>query len=375
MSRSAALAATLALGACFFDLADPITGTSGGAGGAGGDGEAGGIPADWWDPAFRRRSTLTLDDAPSLSNVPLAVVLDATRIDYAAAAADGRDLRFVVEATELPYEIERWDPSGGSLVWVLLPALSDGARIDMYYGHPAATAPARAAEVWTDYTAVYHFAQPPDAGSVVQDSAGAHDGSADNFASSALVDGPLGPAYGFDGTRYVTVGFDGALDIAGRGSLEVVVRLDGPSGRGVIAQKEGCCLGWLLDVTAGGGLRQSWGTTDCCSGGPTYDYVFWDPPVPLAGPWRHLVAVWDVDAGLGTLFVDGLQVVQAGLSAGAPADGTFRIGADYMGDNALVATLEELRLSATAYDATRVEVHDRVRRDALIHYGTIESLP
>lgn len=375
MSRSAAIAALVALGACFFELADPVTSATGG-GGAGGDDPTGGAPADWWDVGYSRRSILTLNDVPALSDVPVAVVLDSQRVDYQAAADAGRDLRFVAaDGSLLPYEIERWDPTGRSLVWLRLSDVSTGVAIGMYYGHPAATAGEQPQSVWTDYAAVYHFADPPDAGSVVRDSAGTHDGLADNFVPSALSEGTLGPAYVFDGSRYVTVSFDDGLDISGAGSLEVVIRLDGLADNSTVAQKEGCCLGWLLDVQGDGALRQSWGKTNCCSGTPSYDYVFWDPPVSLVDGWHHIVAVWDVDAGIGTLFVDGAQVEQSGLSPASAINGTFRIGADYIGGNGLIGTLEELRLSLTAYDAIRAEVHDLVRRDALISYGAIESLP
>lgn len=83
----------------------------------------------------------------TLTNFPMLVRLDAANVpgfSYAQMAfANGADLRFTDAAgVELSYEIESWNPSGTSLVWVKVPALAKGGSILAFWGNPNATATA-----------------------------------------------------------------------------------------------------------------------------------------------------------------------------------------------------------------------------------------
>ncbi len=103
----------------------------------------------------------------SIEGFPVLLALDSTSIDYALTRDDGSDLCFEQLATGVvvPHEIERWDESGVSRVWVQVPVIEarDGpaARLAMYYGGAgaAATAVAKAnPALWRDsYVSVHHF--------------------------------------------------------------------------------------------------------------------------------------------------------------------------------------------------------------------------
>ena len=68
----------------------------------------------------------------------------------------GADLAIVDgDGTELAYEIDTWDPSGESLVWVRLPRLTKDLKLTGYCGSDTATPPA-SADVWKGYAAVWH---------------------------------------------------------------------------------------------------------------------------------------------------------------------------------------------------------------------------
>ena len=74
---------------------------------------------------------------------------------------DGSNLRFRDAANrELEYEIESWNPSGTSFVWVRVPALEPGTVIHAAWGNPDLTnAPGYSEDgsVWSSsYAAVYH---------------------------------------------------------------------------------------------------------------------------------------------------------------------------------------------------------------------------
>lgn len=98
----------------------------------------------------------------TLSDFPVLVRLSGnspTGFSYADCATDGSDLRFADPlGNSLPHEIDTWNPSGESLVWVKVPTLSGtGTAITAYYGaEPAALPAVNAREVWTKYVTVIH---------------------------------------------------------------------------------------------------------------------------------------------------------------------------------------------------------------------------
>ncbi|MFN0252637.1 MAG: DUF2341 domain-containing protein [Kofleriaceae bacterium] len=99
--------------------------------------------------------------AEELYDVPILVRLDPTNIDYARAAIDGRDLRFTDRTGMLAHEIERWDPSDTSIIWVRVPVLAAApARtpLSMHYGNSMVTGISPEATWSSDHVAVYHFA-------------------------------------------------------------------------------------------------------------------------------------------------------------------------------------------------------------------------
>lgn len=79
---------------------------------------------------------------------------------YTGFAADGSDLRVKDEQGNLlPHEIEKWDPSGYSIVWVKLPTLSQSATVTLSWGDPDAAA--SEGTLWGDSLHVFHFGDNP----------------------------------------------------------------------------------------------------------------------------------------------------------------------------------------------------------------------
>jgi hypothetical protein len=104
---------------------------------------------------------LILDNTASdatLVDVPVMVVLDASRIHYEEVTDPTTQLRFVDDTdTELAHEIEHWDASGRSYVWVHVPTIPARTTptLRMYYGINAGTLE-RPSEVWPSYDVVFH---------------------------------------------------------------------------------------------------------------------------------------------------------------------------------------------------------------------------
>lgn len=68
------------------------------------------------------------------------------------------DLLFTDDAgNALPHEIEKWNTTGESIVWVKMPTFGAGQKIYAYYGGPANAQ--NAAGVWGDYVGVWHMAE------------------------------------------------------------------------------------------------------------------------------------------------------------------------------------------------------------------------
>lgn len=113
---------------------------------------------------FAKALTITFPGytgSATLTDFPVLVRLSSARnkFDYSAcAAANGSDLRFAdVEGNLLSHEIDTWDNTGESLVWVKVPSFNADAVITAYYGcaNPPANYPTN---VWSaDFVGVWHM--------------------------------------------------------------------------------------------------------------------------------------------------------------------------------------------------------------------------
>ena len=125
--------------------------------------------ADWWDNQWPLRKAITLDASPAgvalpsaTGPIPVLVRLHTGNFQFDAAAADGRDLRFLTAdgKTPLAHHLESYDPLlGEAFVWVLVPDLAPGAQVNLslYYGNQAAPEPSAAPASDASTFLVYHF--------------------------------------------------------------------------------------------------------------------------------------------------------------------------------------------------------------------------
>ncbi len=119
----------------------------------------------WFNAAWQSRQILNFNNAAqsqNLTDFPVLVKLDASRIDYSKVQDAGDDLRFVdADGTLLAYEIEDWNEAGDSYVWVRVPQIDASSGSDfiwMYYNNSTASDNQNAAAVWgNDYESVLHL--------------------------------------------------------------------------------------------------------------------------------------------------------------------------------------------------------------------------
>lgn len=100
--------------------------------------------------------------ATLLTNFPLLIKLDSSKIDYAHFQAAAQDLRFVdASGNLLSYEIENWNASGESNVWVKIPIIAASPSITsiwMYYGNGSAVDAQTPSAVWdANHIGVWHL--------------------------------------------------------------------------------------------------------------------------------------------------------------------------------------------------------------------------
>ena len=149
----------------------------------------------WYDNNWGARRLLTFDNVGrgDLTDFPVLICLDGSKIDY--NKTDGDDLRFV-DANDtdlLNHEIELWDEGGISYVWVKVPQIDGGSNEDfiyMYYDNQGEPPPSQASQqaTWTNsFESVYHL-HDDFADSSGNQVAGTNVGSADGSSSRLVGD-------------------------------------------------------------------------------------------------------------------------------------------------------------------------------------------
>ena len=130
----------------------------------------------------------------NVADVPVAVRLSSSIDGFSYAdflVANGGDLLFTDDAGNvLSHEIEFWDSTGESIVWVKMPSFGPGQKIYAYYGGPANAQ--NAAGIWGDYVGVWHMAE---ADGTVADATGhglAASPAGDTPFQSVATAGPVG---------------------------------------------------------------------------------------------------------------------------------------------------------------------------------------
>ena len=144
-----------------------------------------------------------------LTNFPALVVLGPhiPRFRYGDFLSGGQaDLAFTMGRRVLDYEIESWNTSERSHVWVQLPILTNCTTVTAFWGHPG-LAPLESTTsrmTWEDgFAGVWHLGATNSAGQLPDSSS-----NANGFALSGTteVSGRIGLGRGFGGSDYASAG-------------------------------------------------------------------------------------------------------------------------------------------------------------------------
>ncbi len=348
--------------------------------------EVGGCPpsTEWWDCDWSGR--IALEVAPTTSprpllQVPIALFLDASRIDYGLTGPDGQDLRVIASdgLTELPIEIERWDEDGSSVVWFAMESVEpvDPMTVWLYFGSPGARSAGTSAQVWDDnYRAVWHLHQSGFPESTGNASSCSPAGKGINAGPGVFGVG-LMPSFGGWATCD-PMGLEALFFQSGTVTVWINPTDEGGNSAGRIIDKSTSTSPEGYNIAVNENERIHFAR------GHEMALGRWRTPngsVPY-GQWSHLAvrftegnAVVEPD-----IFVNGasqtLVVASAPLGAAINEDGLPLAIGNFAPDGTRTfnGVIDELRLSNGFRSTSWIQYQDAVGRDAVISYGEIEYL-
>ena len=256
-------------------------------------------PANRSDFLKRIEFTFPMDflgEGEELENFPALIRLSTAISGFSYAdfrLANGGDMMFTDSRGQaIPFEVDTWDETGTSLVWVSVPKLAKGTSVIMYYGNGANPAGIPLAK-WPDYAGVWHMGE---AGGT------AHDSTANGFDAVAVrnerakavdlvavADGAVGAGrVNQNGTTYYDVGTYNAeiLATARRNYLSVSSNIDNGLGSQISFS------GWFRTI---GGTE--WSETMACKRVSDYNYGWKIVRKPSSGAGDTNIGVYVADGG------------------------------------------------------------------------------
>jgi len=348
--------------------------------------------ADAWmnvDWGYRKKITLNNTDAnlgvasETLTNFPVLIKLDSgTDIDYTKTMNAGEDIRFTdSNGTDLlKYEIEKWDETGTSYVWVKVPSIDINASADyiyMYYGKADAVDAQDAVNVWdSNFKGVWHLKETDIDGGAgdIKDSLGVNNATSSGMDASDQVAGQIDGSFAFDGT-------DDCVDIANN----------------IGVANSYTAEAWVNASTLTGGNtdQQLYGYTIIASSISAQGYPLWiaakgtelnissyDTAVLpnhttnganlTVGNWFHIVAT-AISGGTTQVFVNGVSILSYTNPGTSVWNNKFTIGDLRL--NRIIGfsgTIDEVRISDSARTAGWIAASYKSESDAFITFGDEE---
>ena len=330
-------------------------------------------PSGWWNSSWKYRRALVFNNgasAENLANFPVLVVLNSSRVDYANTQNSGQDIRFVDAngSTLLSHEIETWNESGNSLVWVKVPQIDASSNTDsiwMYYGNSGASDGQDKTNVWdANYKVTLHMNET--SGSTVYDSKNVNNGTVSGGISTTT--GKVSSALSFNGSsQYIDWG--SLTGISTGNQVHTVEAWINPVSASPSTRQ------WLMLLGQEGSGAHSWSLSNNQYGS---QFGVWEVetgqtnPVFSASTWTHIVVTND-----GTnikLYCNGDSIISKSTTFNltsttlnlAERPGAVPSEAYYNG------YLDEYRLSASARSKAWISAQYKSMTDAYITFRSDE---
>jgi len=343
---------------------------------------------DWWDNAWSYRKKLIFDNSgqsEDLVNFPVLVNLSSSNFDYSKAKLDGTDLRFIDEdgVTELNYDIESWNSSGNSFIWVNVTRIDAGSSTDyiwMYYGNPVALDGQNKGGTYdSSYVGVWHLNEIgngiadefEDSTSYNNDGQG---GSGNSSYIPTRIEGKIGGGQDFDGIDdHINSGYSTSLDIGGTQiTLEAWINFPGndPLNYLGIISHSGWDQGYRLVIENS--------ADPLCFHLPEDTFTLVSAQDTPIDSWVHVVGVYDGSNMM--IYINGVkdtnELSKTDNIVTTPNE--FWIG---HGDNAVGETwsypwngsIDEVRISNIARSTDWIKAQHLSMNDTYITYGDEET--
>ncbi len=332
----------------------------------------------WWDNSWLKRKKITLnniDQATAFSDMPVLIKLNTARINYNDLIADGSDIRFTLDdhSTVLSHNIEHWNASGESFIWVKLPTIAASSEVNiyMYYDNSAATDADDANGVFSNYSGVWNMDK--SGASYIDSTGSGKDGT--NVGSLADVVGPAGMAVDFDGASELDTGF-GLQKIIGKTSTLSLWVKTSQTGSNTNWQAPGITG---VEEAGGGddiffGFLRADGSIAVNAGNAgvaASNFVIND------NNWRHITIQRDQTNGDVRFYVNGVLNGSGASESGykKTAFTSFGVIADTGGTpNYFIGQMDGIRLTTGYSDPEVVKGEFKFQADTHVSFGTQEDL-
>jgi len=330
---------------------------------------------------FAKKSDITVSGyagSTTLANFPVLVRLAANSpsgFNYADCAADGSDLRFADANGDLiPHEIDTWNTSGESLVWVSVPSISGTATtFTMYYGTDGASSlPAvTESDVWTgaNFNAVWHFSgsnKESANGLTVSDaSTAAPSYTATTFGVGTCFKATANATFGYNvDSKWTTLGSGGTLTVS------TWSKYDGAANQ--YARMVSCMSNW--DKPAGWELTQQKGVDEITVGSSnSSQFQYTATGVGPGSGNVYLTAVYNSDKTV-QLYVNGALAKTQELNNVVTPTERLYIGSCARSNNRWNGSLDEIRIHRDAESADWVKAcYDTMASASFLTMGAVAA--
>ena len=319
---------------------------------------------------------LSFPHAPStaLANFPVLVRISETAPDgFLYTDCPTTNCLWFTDANDdtLPFDVDTWNTSGTSLVWVSVPSLSSTATITMHWDAGGAASSVASSLVWTraNYNAVWHFN-----GDATESANGLVPNLVKNNPTYAVnADGGIGKVLWLNGTQTISYANDAKWTTLGAtDSLTITLLAHPNSGLATHSRMVCCQTSW--DVKNGYTFAVHNPANKIVLGSSDSSELYlannewsgWP-----ANDWVHFAAIYENTTG--KIFLDGvskktgtikkLYTPEQALCLGANGDGNQR----YWDGG-----LDEIRIRAAASSAEWVaEEYSTITNTAYCSFGPI----
>ncbi|MGB5676410.1 MAG: DUF2341 domain-containing protein, partial [Gammaproteobacteria bacterium] len=336
--------------------------------------EDGTLTVDWWDSDWTRRQQLSFDNlaqTETLTDMPVLIVLNASNIDYSQTNDDGSDLRFfAADGTPLAYEIEQWNESGDSTVWVKVPQITGNSNTDsitMYYGNAAATSAESPSDVWdSNFVGVWHLNQEQGGSGdygVYEDSTANNNDGKDNVVATGQ-EGSIADGQEFDANDWIEIAHDPSLDLTDSMTISFWIKPTSDSGTFNRVVEKGL-WGYQDSYYFGGGD----GTNDLTFYLNGQEVIDTADNVLTVGVWQHAAVSYTSNGdGTGTarMYLDGVEIASGNYTSGAVAGNNERLGIGHHdSDYDFDGFIDEVQISNTDRSADWIAAQYQAMNNAI----------